>query len=448
MTNNAPGGCGNDLLLDDITFRACGPLVTANINGAPDSVNVCTGDNTVFTLQANVSAGYNNPVYQWQVSTNNGATWTNISGAINTTYVRPAIISTGNYLYRFAVSERSNINISSCAIVSNVIAIFVNKYPVIAASNNGSCTGDTLTLHANDGILFSWTGPMNFISSIQSPFIAVTVAGNSGTYYVNVTSAKGCVSKDSTIAVISAKPAINAGSDSEICEGTSVQLNSTGNNITSYQWSPAIDLSNATIPNPVAYPKQTTLYILSVSNNQCRSSDSLMIVVNKIPKANAGPDKIILEGQSIILNGSAAGTSISYLWTPNNYISSPTTLSPSVMPPITQNYTLQVISNKGCGTSSDDVEVKVFKGLFIPNAFSPNNDGLNDTWNIVTLNAFPDASVNVYSRFGEKVFDNHGINKSWDGKFKGILLSAGAYPYIIDLKNNTPVIKGIVFIVF
>ena len=173
-----------------------------------------------------------------------------------------------------------------------------------------------------------------------------------------------------------------------------------------------------------------------------------MVVVNKIAQANAGPDKIILEGQSIVLNGTAAGTGITYLWTPNNYISSPITLSPTVNPPVTQTYTLQVISNKGCGTSSDDVEVKVFKGLFIPNAFSPNNDGLNDTWNIVTLSAFPNATVNVYSRFGEKVFDNHGINKSWDGKFKGILLSPGAYPYIIDLKNNSPVIKGVVFIVF
>ncbi|HUS02753.1 MAG TPA: hypothetical protein VMY77_13535, partial [Chitinophagaceae bacterium] len=57
MTNNAPGGCGNDLLLDDITFRACGPLVTASILGSPDSVDVCSGDNAVFTLQANVSSG-------------------------------------------------------------------------------------------------------------------------------------------------------------------------------------------------------------------------------------------------------------------------------------------------------------------------------------------------------------------------------------------------------
>jgi len=447
MTNNAPGGCGNDLLLDDITFRACGPLVTANIVGAPDSVDVCSGNNSIYTLSANVSAGYNDPVYQWQLSTNNGATWTNIAGATNIIYVRPSVTTSGTYLYRFAVSQRSNINISSCAIVSNVVAIRVNKFPVAAASNHGSCSGDTLFLNANDGILFSWNGPMNFTSVAQSPFIPAAVPGNSGTYFVKVTSDKGCVSNDSTIASISARPVVNAGSDADICEGTPVQLNSTGSNITSYQWTPSSEVSNATIPNPVALPKQTTLYILTVSNSNCKSSDSLMIVVNKLPKADAGPDKVILNGQSVVLNGAADGTDIVYTWTPIDFLTGPGTLTPTVSPPANQTYTLNVTSNKGCGTAMDDVLVKVYKGLFIPNAFTPNNDGLNDTWNIETLAAYPAAVVKVYNRYGQLVFDNHGISKPWDGKFKGTLLSPGAYVYTIDLKNNSQLIRGVVFII-
>jgi gliding motility-associated-like protein len=447
MTNNAPGGCGNDLLLDDITFRACGPLVTANIVGAPDSVDICDGNNSIYTLNANVSAGYTDPVYQWQVSTNNGATWTNIAGATNTTYVRPSVAAPGNYLYRFSVSQRSNLNISSCAIVSNVVAIRVNKFPVVAASNHGSCSGDTLFLNANDGILFSWKGPMNFTSAAQSPFIPSALPGNSGTYFVKVTSDKGCVSNDSTIATISAMPVVNAGSDAEICEGTALQLNSTGSNITSYQWSPSSGVSNATIPNPVALPKQTTLYILTVANNNCKSSDSLTIVVNKLPKADAGPDKVIIDGQSVVLNGAADGTDINYIWAPTDFLTGPATLTPTVSPPVNQIYTLQVTSNKGCGTAMDDVLVKVYKKLFVPNAFTPNNDGINDTWHIETLEAYPDAEVKVFSRFGQLVFDNHGINKAWDGKFKGTLLTPGAYAYTIDLKNNSAIIKGVVFII-
>ncbi|MEJ7821448.1 MAG: gliding motility-associated C-terminal domain-containing protein, partial [Chitinophagaceae bacterium] len=446
ITNNAPGGCGNDLLLDDITFRACGPLVTANINGSPDSVDVCAGNTKPFTLQANVSSGYSDPVYQWQVSTDNGGKWTNIAGAVNITYILSQTNAPATYLYRFAVSQRSNMNISSCYVLSNIVTIIVNKNPVIAASNTGSCEGDTLSLRANDGVLFAWTGPLNFTSDLQSPFIPNASQANSGTYYVKVTSAKGCISTDSTVASIALKPIVNAGIDAEICEGKSIQLSGNGTNVTSYQWSPAPELSNATISNPIATPKQTNLFILTVANNKCKSSDSVLITVNANAKANAGSDKAIIEGQSVVLNGMASGTDITFTWSPTTNMTGSTTLNPTVKPLVNEIYTLTVVSNKGCGTATDSVLIKVYKDLYIPNAFTPNNDGLNDRWNIETLQAFPQADVRVFNRFGEMVFHNKGINISWDGKFKGKVASSGAYVYIIDLKNKSQVIKGVLFI--
>ncbi len=447
MTNNAPGGCGNDILLDDITFRACGPLVTATINGSADSVDVCTGDNSVFTLTANVSAGYTDPVYQWQTSTNNGALWMNIPGATSTAYVRPSTVTVGLYLYRLAVSQRENLNIVSCSILSNVVRVSVNKYPVVAASNLGSCTGDTLFLRANDGVLFSWTGPMNFLSNDAFPFIPATTAGNSGMYHVKVTSAKGCTSVDSTLVELTTKPFVNAGEDAEICEGSSTQLNGVGsNNITSYNWKPPTGLSNTQIPGPVASPDETTLYVLTVANNKCEVSDSILITVDKRPTADAGPDKVIIIGQSVTLNGIVGGTDITYTWTPNTNITGVTTLNPVANPSANQMYVLNVFSNKGCGTAIDSVLVKVYQQLYIPNAFTPNGDGINDTWFIETLQAYPGSEVKVFNRYGEMVFDNHGKNISWDGKFKGLQLTSDAYVYIIDLKNNTAIIKGVVYI--
>lgn len=447
MTNNAPGGCGNDLLLDDITFRACGPLVTANLNGGADSADVCIGDTSVFTLSANISAGYNDPVYQWQVSLDSGATWNNITGATNPTYIRPPIFIPGKYEYRFAVSERNNMNISSCSILSNVVSVGVNSYPIIKASNSGNCIGDSLFLYAHDGATYSWTGPLNFMSSQQFPVIPSAVAGNSGTYFITVTSSKGCTDKDSTIVLLTTRPSVNAGNDVEVCEGTPVQLNAVGSNVTSYSWSPATGLSDSTIPSPVALPPKTTLYILTAANLQCKVFDSLEITIDNNPVANAGPDKIIISGQSATLNGSAGGTDVYYNWTPDLNISGSTTLMPIVIPVASQDYTLHVISNKGCKEATDTVLVKVYKELYIPNAFTPNNDGINDTWNIETLQAYPGAEVKVFNRFGQIVFDNHGKNISWDGKYKGIQLTSGAYAYIIDLKNNMPVVKGIVYII-
>ncbi|MDQ2752373.1 MAG: hypothetical protein M3R72_05045, partial [Bacteroidota bacterium] len=301
MTNNAPGGCGNDLLLDDITFRACGPLVTANISGSPDSVNVCTGDSSAFTFIANISAGYNDPVYQWQKSNDGGTSWANIAGAVNASYLRPPVFTTGIYLYRFAVSQRSNMGIASCSIFSNIISIGVNKYPVVAASSRGSCIGDSLLLNANDGVLFSWTGPAGFSSNQKSPLIPLTIAGDNGIYYVRVTSLQGCTSKDSAIVQLTTKPVVNAGSDVEVCQGKVVQLNATGTNITSYEWSPPTGLSDVRISNPVALPTETTLYILTVANLECKAYDSLQIIIDKNPTANAGADKVIISGHSVML---------------------------------------------------------------------------------------------------------------------------------------------------
>jgi gliding motility-associated-like protein len=338
-------------------------------------------------------------------------------------------------------------NISSCSILSNVVSVGVNKYPVVTASNLGSCTGDTLFLNANDGVLFSWTGPMNFSSTEQSPFIPAAVAGNNGTYYVKVTSSKGCASIDSTIVKLATKPFINAGTDAEICEGTSIQLNGTGsNNITSYAWTPPEEVSDATILNPIASPKETTLYILTVANNECKVSDSVLITVDKLPTANAGPDKVIIKGQSVTLNGAAGGTDVNYIWTPNTNITGSESLTPVVNPTANQMYALNVFSNKGCGTTIDSVLVKVYRQLYIPNAFTPNSDGINDTWFIETLQAYPGAEVRVFNRYGQMVFDNHGKDIWWDGKFKGVQLTSGAYVYLINLKNNTPVIKGIVYV--
>ena len=140
---------------------------------------------------------------------------------------------------------------------------------------------------------------------------------------MKVTSDKGCTSTDSTIVNLSTRPVVNAGSDAAICEGSGIQLHSTGNNITSYEWSPASEISNPNIADPVARPNETTVFILTVAHNECKVSDSVLIVVNKNPKADAGPDKVIIHGQSVVLNGTADGTDVTYTWTPPEFITAP-----------------------------------------------------------------------------------------------------------------------------
>jgi hypothetical protein len=90
LTNNAPGGCGNDLALDDITFRPCGPTVTAGSASTNQSIiDICNGDTSSTTLSASVSSGYTLPAFQWQLSPDS-INWTDIPGATNLTYSRNA----------------------------------------------------------------------------------------------------------------------------------------------------------------------------------------------------------------------------------------------------------------------------------------------------------------------------------------------------------------------
>jgi gliding motility-associated-like protein len=101
----------------------------------------------------------------------------------------------------------------------------------------------------------------------------------------------------------------------------------------------------------------------------------------------------------------------------------------------------------GCGQDRDRVFVRVYKKVTIPNAFSPNGDGINDTWNIQALDTYPEADVTVFNRYGSIVFNKKGYKIPWNGTYDNQPLPVGTYYYVIDLKNNTPKLSGWVLIV-
>ena len=95
----------------------------------------------------------------------------------------------------------------------------------------------------------------------------------------------------------------------------------------------------------------------------------------------------------------------------------------------------------------DDVNITVLKNLVIPNTFTPNGDGYNDLWQIKYLESYPNTTVDVYNRYGEKVYSSIGYSVPWDGKYNGSYLPPGTYYYIIDPKNGREVIAGNVTII-
>ena len=168
------------------------------------------------------------------------------------------------------------------------------------------------------------------------------------------------------------------------------------------------------------------------------------------PVVNAGPDKTILAGDTAVLNASVSGTSTSYSWQPTSFISNTGAETPSVFPPANTAYTLTAVSAVGCGSASDNVLVKVYSSFLIPNAFSPNDDGRNDRFEILSLDNYTVDHLFIYNRYGQVVFSAKGNYQSWDGKFKGIPQPQGMYVYHLEIRapsRQTIVKKGTLLLV-
>lgn len=445
ITNNAPGGCGNDLALDDITFRPCGPkldAVFANVNGNNGTAYFCFTDNKSITLSSSIQGGYNNPAYQWQESIDSGITWVDINRATASNYTR-SFNKAGSYRYRMAAAETGSINTLKCRVLSNVLTIIIDSFPKPESSNSSPvCEGSDISLKTNNGATYLWSGPNNFSSSEQAPVITAATTNTSGKYYVQVISAGGCIARDSTNVIISPLPVANAGLDEIICQDSRVLLQASGGE--KFSWRPASGLSNAAISNPIASPTITTLYIVTVTNQGgCKDEDSISITILKKPIANAGPDKKIMEGQTIQLEGSTDTTAgVNFVWSPPQFIDNPLSLKPSVNPPVDKFYKLTASSTNGCGIATDEVFIRVFKKVIIPNAFTPNGDGINDVWEIDGLETYPESVTEVYNRYGQRVFMQKGYRQPWNGRFNQNSLPLGTYYYIIFLNNALPVVSG------
>lgn len=447
--NNAQGGCGNDIALDDITFRPCGPQLLPVITGnSSASIDLCEGTAGQFEFTCTVSAGFNNPSFQWQQKINDGA-WTDVPGANTTTLSVnfPAVTAPGMYLYRLTAAENGNLGSPQCRVASEVLSVRIARYPVINLQTNAPvCENAILQLSAEDGTQYQWTGPGSFQSTQASITLNHVQLEQGGEYFITVSNDAGCETNGSVIATVNPNPIATVGfAETTICEGSSIQLTAQGGS--GYEWKPATGLSATDIANPLASPAVNAAYQVIVSNQfNCRDTAETKINVISKPTANAGGDKWIVQGTSVKLPGTASGQNLSYSWTPALYIDNPAVLQPVITPPHDTTYILKVVSNDGCGEATDTVKVFVYKDVFVPNAFTPNGDGINDTWHIPALSAYPNFELSVYDRYGHMVFQARKANVHWDGRFKGQPLPMGVYVYMLDLKEGGSLLKGTLLI--
>ena len=206
-----------------------------------------------------------------------------------------------------------------------------------------------------------------------------------------------------------------------------------------------VNASGLFTPSIAKAGTHTMRYTYTAANG-CVAFKEQSIVVHPTPVLDIGPDRTVLEGGFITLVPKATGKNLTYLWSPSTGIDNINSATPKVSPPDDITYSLAVTSSDGC-VDTDQVFVKLLKQVKVPNAFSPNNDGINDKWEILYLESYPGCTIDVFNRYGQPVFSSVGYEKPWDGTFKGTALPVGTYYWIIHPKNGREPIKGSVTII-
>ena len=164
------------------------------------------------------------------------------------------------------------------------------------------------------------------------------------------------------------------------------------------------------------------------------------------PFLNAGADTIILRGGGVRFKVSATGTNLKYKWSPSIGLDRDDIRNPVASPAEDTRYSLTITSDEGC-VLQDDILVQVLEKPLIPNTFTPNGDGINDVWKIQYLDSYPNVTVNVFNRYGVRVYASIGYIDPWNGMFNGQAVPVGTYYYVIDPRIALPVFKGWVTVI-
>lgn len=250
-------------------------------------------------------------------------------------------------------------------------------------------------------------------------------------------------------------PRPDAGVDQTVCYGAEVQLQGSGGQ--QYFWTPSSLLQGANTSAPVWNPATTTstFFLHVIDQHGCQSLTASEITVTVTPPARlfAGNDTAIVRNQPFQLQAVDVGSSgfTNYSWSPSTGLSNPNLANPIVSLSSPQRYVITARTPEGC-SSTDDIYIKVYAGpeLYVPTAFSPNNDGLNDRLYVVPVGISRLLRFTIFNRWGETVFTSTNSQLGWDGRRQGVLLDPAVFTWIaegIDDQGRRVFRKGTVTLV-
>ncbi|HEX5002979.1 MAG TPA: gliding motility-associated C-terminal domain-containing protein [Bacteroidia bacterium] len=417
---NLPAGMYTVTVTD---ANGCNAIISQNVSQPLAPVNAVLtvghnvschgGDNGMVSAAA---AGGTSP-YTFLWST--GATTSAISG-----------LSAGTYTV--TVTDIKGCEFSTSAIVTE---------PAAPVSISGSTTvanclygiGGTATAGAIGG-----TPPYSYqwSNGASGPSIANAAPGS---YTVIVTDANGCTASVGLIVGNESPVTVNPG-PTTICVGQSTTLSVDSIAGSAYQWYYAGVALNGAVNNTFQTQAQGYYYVVVSSACGTFYSDSVSVTVNSVTNASINNNLMICPPETAQLNATG-GTS--YQWTPEAGLNFSNIPNPVASPTQSTVYSVVVTNDYGCSITLSVEVIIDCDTLFVPNGFSPNNDGVNDGYVIDGILNYPNNKFWVYNRWGNLVYKTNGYANQWNGEcnvqgiYWGTKVPAGTYFYILDLGDNS-----------
>ncbi len=370
--------------------------VTNNINGFhactipqitfAGNTSICSGDSTIISVN-------NGSTYLW--STGSTSSSITVTPTTTTTYIVTVT------MFGCSFTDSITVNVTTA------------QAPVVSSASDTICVGASSILTANGGSgNYSWnTNPMATGNSVTVTPITTTV------YTVTDSSTCGVTTANFTVYVIP-PPVSGISGDTLICEGETVLLSGSGTGV--YQWSTGTSATSINVS-----PAVNTGYQLIISAAGCSDTATIFITVEPVPIVTTSGDITIVLGASTLITASGGGT---YLWS-----NGATTSTIDVTPAQNTTFCVIVTNSAGC-TSGACVTVTVdlqCGDVFVPNAFSPNNDAMNDIL-YVRSNCLTEMQFSVFDRWGEKVFETSDPLIGWNGSFKGREMDMAVFTYMLS----------------
>lgn len=402
-------GCTATSIPTTVTLLAA---TAPNITSTNGQYSFCQGQS--LTLEA--TTGLAN--YQWYL--NNNA----IVGAISATLV---VTQTGSY-------SVSTLSANGCNTSSSQTIINLLPLPTAQVSPAGPiliCNAVPALLQVASGAAsYQW---YNAGVSIAGATLNTFLAAQTGDYSVEITNALGCTATSNTVIV-----SFNTGITVSIynanpfpCDGDVVYL-STTQNYNQINWTTGESGIQIAVTTPGRYG------VTVVNSGGCTASKNVDINFLPKPMVEAGDDVTSDCIKGALLNGIGDGTPV---WEPALGLSNNNTFDVNAFPINTTMYYLTV--DNGTCKATDSVLVRAdCSSIYLPSAFTPNGDGLNDVFMAFGID-LKEFQLAIYNRWGEKIFQTQDITLGWDGTYRGAPSPLGLYVWELETsdKNGNPLIN-------